>query len=322
MIALFRNNLFVNSLLLLPYTILLRSHTLWQPEAYVPLESDTYIVKQFFGMFSHPLGQSIFAIVLIFLQAAAINRLNNKNRLSRQLTLLAGLGYIIMTSFLPEYLVLSPALLANTFIIWALTALFDIYKNPYTAIQLFNAGLAIGLALLFVPGLSVMILFGIISIITLKAFNLRDALQNIVGFGVVLYLIYSVLFLIDADITKDWELYLFSFQFELFGSIKSYLRVFLLVAVLIATTIIGYNGSMIKKTIEVQKKIDLLYWFLFLSFFTVLLSKELSFQLLVTMFVPASILVNTTFVRIKSHAAAEMLHLGAVAGLVGLHYFL
>lgn len=98
MIELFRKNLAINSLLLLPYAILLRIHSLLYPVSTVDIGSNG-IQESILTFFSGPLSQNIAATLLVFLQAVFINRLAIVNRLSSEITLLPGLVYIIIATF-------------------------------------------------------------------------------------------------------------------------------------------------------------------------------------------------------------------------------
>ena len=115
MIGIFKNNLFFNSLLLLPYVIVLRIHSLIYPITYVALETDTVPTKLIFGFIESGLTQNILATLIVYFQVLYINRLVIKHRMANQITLLPGLIYAILVSLVPEYSLLSPFLIANTF---------------------------------------------------------------------------------------------------------------------------------------------------------------------------------------------------------------
>jgi len=132
LLSIFRNNLFINSLLLLPYVILVRVHTLVHPVAYEVQQGDTFVVEFLFSSISSPIGQSISAILLVYLQAVFLNRLVIKHRLAPDYSLWPGLIYILLT-LMPSFPGLSPHLLANTFILISLDQLFRTYKSPKVA---------------------------------------------------------------------------------------------------------------------------------------------------------------------------------------------
>ena len=140
MIGIFKNNLFFNSLLLLPYLIVIRINSFISPKTYAIQESDSIVTKAIFNNLESGLGQSIIALLLIYFHILFINRFVIKHRLSNVITLLPGLFYGLLVSMLPEYSMLSPYLFANTFVLLALGEIFSLYKKPKAADLLFNVG--------------------------------------------------------------------------------------------------------------------------------------------------------------------------------------
>jgi len=121
MLGIFRHNLFINSILLLPYTIILRIYSLIYPSAYESSQVDGWINYSVFSfLLEYPRIQAIIAILIIFIQAVCINYIVNKHRLLVRPNLFPGLLYILLTSFHKEFLLLNPIILANFFLLIAL----------------------------------------------------------------------------------------------------------------------------------------------------------------------------------------------------------
>lgn len=306
-------------MLLLPYTLVLRSHSFISPTVVSADASGSWLYSLVLSILPSGLAQSIFAALLVFFQASAINVISNKNRLARQPALLSGMLYILLVSLIPSYTYLSSSVLANTFLIWALFELFQIYKKAHAAINVFNLGFAIGLAVLLVPPLSVFVLFGVIGIMIIRSFGVVDMLQYLTGIGVSLYLHYSFMYLAGAGpyLLSD---YLYSLNFELFSTIPTYLPLFVAVAFIVIVCILTYNGHMLKKNIQIQKKIDLLYWFMGFSFLATLVSQDLTTSLSLPLFISASMLLSQTLIRMKSLLLAELIHIAGLALLFALHF--
>lgn len=320
MIAIFKNNLFANTLLLLPYTFVVRLSTFVNPSQYVPSDKDTILTHWFYDLVSGPIVQAIVAALLIFLQAVAINRLCVKNRIGSQITLLSGLCYILLTSFMPAFLPLSPSLLANTFLLWALLELYEVYKKPFTSVNLFNMGFAIGCAALLVPSVHIYLFFGLIGTMILKSFSIAQILQSTIGFVGSIYIFYSLIYLGDAPLTGELGKYSLSLNISLVSKFKDYLAIFTFLAFFITIAVLGYNGYMVKKSMQVQKKIDLLYWALIYSLFSAAIAQGFQVHLAILAFVPLSILLHMTLTNIKNSMIQELVHLGALALLFLLHF--
>ncbi len=305
---------------MLPYVVLVRIYTLLHPTVYVATLEDSVMSQMVFSYIQSPIWQSILAIVLIFFQAIAINKINTKNRIALKITLLSGVWYILLVSFLPEYLQLSPMLIANTFIIWSIAEIFSIYKKHFTAINLFNVGLSLGIATLFVPSLSIFLIFGFLGLMIIKSFSIIDALQELIGFVAAIYLFYSIYYLLDGHIATELTKYIYSFNISPITQVASNLSLAAIVVSLFVLALVSYNGYLKKKSIQAQKKIDLLFWAMALSIFVTTFATKLEYSLVLVMFVPASILLNMSFLSIKNDLIGEILHLGLLIMLFVLHF--
>jgi len=80
---------------------------------------DNLLQRLVFNNISDALIQNIVANLLIFVHVLLINYICIKHKLSREITLFSGLFYVLFVSLLPDNMVLSNALIANTFIIIA-----------------------------------------------------------------------------------------------------------------------------------------------------------------------------------------------------------
>jgi len=319
-IGIFKNNLFFNSLLLLPYVIIIRIHSLISPVAYTAQESDTLLTKFLFNFINAPLTQNILAIVIIYFHVLYINRLVIKHRIANQITLLPGLFYALLMSMLPEYSMLTPYLVANTFILIGIGQIFKTYKRPKSADILFNVGFLIGIASLFVPNYIFLLLVGLIGLFVLRSMKLIEIIQLTSGAVLVLIAFCSILYLMDTPILP--ELVKVNLMprlaiFELRGHDLYKMIVILIISVF---TVLSYSSYTLKKNIQTQKKIDILYWFMIASVLLLLLSNSVNPGLALLLFIPLSILLNINFLNIKSILIQEVLHIGLIILLFALNF--
>jgi len=320
-IAFFRKNLFFNSLMLLPYTALVRIRTLLSPTAYEVQPNDTTMVQYLYSVVASPMAQSILAIFLLFVQAWAVNRLSIKFRISKKLTLIPGLLYILFASFFPPLLVLSPVLLATSAVIWVLYELFSTYKRTHTAISLFNTGFAVGLATILVPSMSLYILVCVLGLTIIKSFKLIELLQQVIGFGAAIYLYFSLGYLIGLDPTQEWSLFALGFNLDILY-VSTYPIIFGALVVAITLAVFSYNKYLAKKSIQIHKSIDMLFWSMLVSLLVALLAAKVDFSFLILLILPLSLLLNMNLQRIKNGAIAEFIHLALLALLFVQHFVL
>lgn len=307
--------------MLLPYTVLVRLHTLWHPEVYAVTEADTSLVRNLYSFLPSAVGQSIVAILLVFFQAWAINRLSIKFRIAKRLTLIPGLIYILFTAFFSELLVLTPVLMATTFVIWVLYELYSTYKRTHTAISLFNTGFAVGLATLLVPSMYLYMLLCVLGLTIIKTFKTVELLQQVIGFLVVLYLYYSFGHLIGMDVGSEWPRFSLGFQNGLFD-ITGFPKILGFLAAGIAISVFSYNKYLAKKSIQIHKSIDMLFWCLVIALLSTLFSTQLSFSYIVLAMLPLALLLNMNVQRIRNQAIVEILHIVLLAALFIQHFSL
>ncbi len=320
MIEIFKNNLFFNSLLLLPYVVILRIHSLLYPIAYVPQESDTLTTKLVFGTFTSPLTQNILAVLILYFHVLYINRLVIKHRIANEITLFPGLIYSLLVSFLPEYSLLTPFVFANTFVLLCIGQIFKTYKRPKSADILFNIGFLIALAAVFIPNYVILLLVGLIGLFVLRSMKLIEIMQLTSGSLLVLLAFSGILYLFDQPILVELNKVSLIPRLSIFEVRGLELYKLLAIVVVAVFTVLSYGTYTIKKSIQTQKKIDILYWFMIASLVLLLLDKTVNPSLPLLLFIPLAILLNTNFLNLKKIMVQEVLHVIMLAFLFALNF--
>lgn len=95
---------------------------------------------------------------------------------------LAGLLFIIFSSFFKESLLLTPAGIATTFIILCTARLFALVKKEKSYGDVFDAGFLIAVATLFYFPCALLIIFVYIGLATVRAFSYREWIIVLLGF--------------------------------------------------------------------------------------------------------------------------------------------
>lgn len=320
MIGIFKNNLFFNSLLLLPYLIVIRMNSFIYPTTYIAQESDSLLSQTIFGFFESGFGQNCIALLLIYYHVLFINRLVIKHRLSTTITLLPGLLYGLLVSMLPEYAMLSPHLIANTCILMALGEIYNLYKKSKAADTLFNIGLLVMLATLLVPNYIVFILLGVIGIFVLRSVKLNEIMQMFSGIAVVLFLFCGILYLLSIGIYAELSKITLMPKLSMFNLRGEMLYKASAIGVLAIFAVLRYGSYTLKKSIQVQKKIDILFWCMVVQLIMIFFYTSIHAHLALLVFVPLSILLSFSFMRIKNNLIQEIIHLVALVLLFVLNF--
>lgn len=318
MIEFFRTNQFFATLLLIPYTFLIRINSFINAEGYQINEHDTPIVKYFLGdLITSPLLQSFIACVIVFLSANFINRLVIQHRLSKFLTLIPGLFFILITAGMPSAMILSPGLISVFFIMLGMLNLYKTYKNRESAVHIFNTGFYIGIATMFYPSNIFFWVFGFIALLNLRSFKISELVIYFSGFFVPLFLLGTYYYWNDKlDLIYEY------FQFgqgiiSVFSNLRYQTLLYLgSISVIAVYAILRYNNFTMKNTIQVQKKVDIVYWFMLFCLLNMFFCEVVSIHHLVILAIPFSIFVGLSFEKMKSSLMAEMLHVGIIIAVL------
>ena len=309
MLTFFRTNQQFLNILLLFYLAIMRASTFMQTTNIVPhghgmLTDWTYA---FFPPLSI-LG-AILAFFLVFFQATTINVMIARYRVATDISLLPGVFYCLFTSLMPDFLLLSSILLANTFLIFALYNLFDAYKNNYVAGRIFDAGLWLGVASLFHFSYIFLGFWGIICLGILRGFRFKEFLMLLIGLIVPLFLTGAYSFwigkmpLFRAHFFQNMGI----ISFIPYNSSMIYVKIGIIILFLLLI-LVASSQFFSRRNITAQKYISMVYWLMLFCSLIIFTQRGIDVTQLLILSIPMSILLSMTFQRIAP-AMAEALHM-------------
>lgn len=316
----FRKNHFLSSLLLLPYALLLRSPML---VGLVDLTTPPHPFTDFLSVSEWtPFWHWVFSGLLVYYQATIINKVVIRNRIIRDANLLPGMTFILLSSLYGETMVLSPTFIGITFLALATHFAFGIYNKYKVPVELFNTGLLIGIASLWQASFIFFVIFGIFAIVKLRALKLVETLQLITALVAVYFITWSSYYVWGdpSDFFKLVDLHRLNLNFSnIWSNVNPWHWIILILGIL--TALLSYNANMVKKSIQAQKKIDLLYWFLFISLPVSIWATDRTEALYLTAFLPIGIFLGMILQRTPNRPLAELIHFTLFAGSLANHYF-
>ena len=308
--------------MLLPYIFIVRIGTLIHPVKMEAGPDDNLLQRLVFNNIADALIQNIVANLLIFVHVLLINYICIKHKLSREITLFSGLFYVLFVSLLPDNMVLSNALIANTFIIIAFKNLLETYKNTQATPQIFNSGFMIGLASLFYSPYFAYLIFGVLSLLMLRSFKLIEKLQFFIGLVIPYFLLFVYRYWNDIPfIELDFIKNMF-FKWPVFRTdrlIVFYISVVVLLGAVLVS-FINYSTFTAKKSIQTQKKIDIIFILLLFSFVSFAIFSTEQVIHFLTLALPLSLLTGMAASDSKSKIFYEILHL-FLLGLIFIGQF-
>lgn len=319
MLSFFRTNQIFLSILLIFYIILLRFSTfLNHPFQWIPSGQGVFAngVHEWIGIQSP--GAQTLAIALLLIQGFAINLLTINNRLSNEVNLFPGVFYVLISCMLPDMLYLSPVLMGNTFIVIALIELSGTYKNPNCADKIFNAGFWTGVASLFYFPFVFYTILLVAGLNILRAFKIKERLMSLIGF-MIPYLLVGLYFFWTNQFSVFWDMqisrHLGFFNFGISSNSWAVWLNLLLFASLLVFVLANNNTYLSKKNIQVQKKINILYWILISSGIGAVFQHGLTFEHLLTLSPALGVFLALSFTDMKKQWAESIHFLMIIAAL-------
>lgn len=319
LIHIFRTNIFINSLLLLLYTVLVRIYGIVYPTTPVTDSVTNGVQEWVLTGLDSSRAYAIVACLLVYLQGLIINRLIIKNRIGHELSLLPGMFYILGVSILPEHLQIHLTLIATLFILVGITRLFNSYKEHNAATLVFDVGFYFGIASIFQPSASLFFILGYVGLVILRAVKTKDRLQYIAGIVVPYFLWFSISFWLDGE-SEVWS-YLRELVSYSIPQVQGWRSIYVTAACVVLSfiAILGYGANISKKAIQVQKKVDILYWVLLFSGL-VIFHTGVSYSITTLLMVPLAFFITQLVLRLKGLLVAEVIHVVVVISVLLFHF--
>ncbi len=323
MLEIFRRNRFFNSLLLLPYTILVRVWLVFDGQA-PEFRKKGVLSEWVFGSLDPDSSLALLlSIALVYFQALLLNRLVIRNRITGELTLFPGLFYILLVSFFPEYNGLSSPLVANTFVIIALSFLMGTHKTSGNASRIFSAGFWFGMAFLFYFGHLVLFISGFLGLSLLRTVKGREWFQFITGYITPLWVVAMLDYLIHSNIDMTWGHFTGQLGFldiDMPFGLPLYLQVVFFGLLTLLVTL-NYARFSLRQNIHVQKKINLLYAVLYVLFGVVLIQSHIFYEEWTALSLPLACFLAIIFVRSSQLLILEIIHFAMLLTVLGLQIY-
>jgi hypothetical protein len=321
LIAIFRKNIYLNSILLLPYIALLRLKTLVTPVAINQGSQEGFLVNTVLNLIPTGLAQSILSICIIFIDTLLINRMVIKNHLSKENTLVAGALFGLFISISPDMLPLSGVLLSSPFVILSIQAIFNSYNNIKASDELFLSGFYMSVAALLYFPLFYFLPFTIIAFFIMRSFDTVEKIQHLVGWCTPIFLLSVWEYFIGA---KSFTVLSYAYRkvgsshlLEGFFLKDAILLLFVLLFVFIF--LISYSTYSHKKIIAGQKRVSILYWFVLFTGISSFLFLPIQLNHLILFCIPLSIFFTLNLLEYKNRIIPELYLLFFLIILVILH---
>lgn len=310
-LSLFRTNQVLSTIFVLFFAALMLAAPVFLQAKYVP--TDYGVAYHYLNVFINGKSSTalIIALVFLFLGAFTINYIDLNFRLSKDINMMPGLFYVLISCTAPQVGPFSPLHGGNFFLLLALHELMDTFKKNSVSDRVFNAGFFLAIASFFYPSYLVFIVLIFVGLNVMRGFNFRERLMAVCGLIVPYVLLGVGMFWFDQfelfwrlQITRAFGLLDFD---GLRLTVSSVLEMVVFGILLLA--LIFQQGRLTgKRVIQSQKRINLVYWTLFIAILSVPVQANLQLQHLMILAPGAGLLAGMLFSSM-SRNWAEFLHL-------------
>jgi len=292
------------------------------------IQSPTPAAQYVLNWMNHhaPLGwqSALVAALLVVLQAFFVNFISNSQQVIFKNSVLPGLFFVLLNSIYAPQQLLTPQLIANTFLIFLVYRLCFLYESPNPIFPVIDAGVLLGLGLLFDPDLILYLPFILLSIVYMTKFNVRYLLVAILSIGIPLYFLAAFLY-VNGSISNLLEALYYTIDKSYFKALgitfeKGYIWFILLPILIFSSLQIQINFFRNKvKTRRLQLMIIIMIPFGFLS----LLAGDYGFELaLPYLSIPLSFLLANFYVRTSWKWVKEISLLLILAVIIYYQYLM
>ena len=322
MLRLVRTNQPLAVVFLLLYAFVLRSYQFMYPIEWTPT-GHHFITDWIYGMIQpNSYSMSIVALVLVFVQAILVNYLVTSYKMTRETTFYPALIYILLASAIPEFLYLSPVLMANTFLLIVIGQLFKWYKQREAAAHIFNVGFWIAIGSMFYFSFNVYYILGIVALTSMRAFRANEWLILTIGLLVPYFLVGVYQFWI-GNLDVFLGEYVFGnfafFDWNYLNTSYIYFKIGLFV-LLILFVVMRSQGYFFKTSIQAQKNITVLLWSIFISLLGLIFQKDVTVEIFLLLSLPLSFFIALNLLDFSKEWMREALHLGILMLVLGFQY--
>lgn len=216
---------------------------------------------------------ALLAYLLLFTQALQLNKIINDHRMMQRTNFLPATSYLIITSLMPEWNIISAPMIVNSLVLLVFSGLFKLYNQYNVKGNIFNIGLAIGLSsFIFFPSV---ILFGwlLFALMVMRTVKLNEWLICLLGVTAPYYF-YSVYLLITNE--WNWSKLITTIQISVPAPGQSFWLAISTFLLILPFLIGGYfvQENLRKMLIQVRKNWSLMLIYLLFALFIPFLNNQ------------------------------------------------
>ncbi len=199
MVSLFKDRSTASVIWVLLLSLLVHCHFFITPPIVAAGHEDGFVslflARHINGL--HPAALMGIYHLLVVSQGLQLNHLFNDQRMHSRPNYLTAMTYVLVTAMFKEWNQLTPALFANTLVIWLFAKTLRLYNNQNPKTLIFNMGLVVGLGVLLYHPTALLILVAMFALLVVRPFSIPELVVMFMGVLAPFYFLGVYLFLTD-----------------------------------------------------------------------------------------------------------------------------
>ncbi len=283
---------------------------------FIELFSRLLIPYSIESLFSPTINICITAVV-VFIQAVLFNKIVNNFNIFGKSTFLPALFYGVAASIFTPFLVLSPPLICNFFLLLIINKILLEYKKPDSISTMFDLGLITAIGTLFYFPFVLFMLLLWASLILIRPFNWREWISALIGYLTIVFLLGVYYFWNGRllDFYEIWKPLSNKFPFYIKIKLSDYIVLFPIFIVAFLGTI-QMRQNFFKSYILVRKFFQLLFFLFLFSTLSFYLKPDFRINHFLLSVIPIAVLLTYYFAFAKKRWIYESLFLVIISFIV------
>ena len=260
--------------------------------------------------------------VLCFIESMLINKIMNSYRVTTKKNYLGGVMFVVLTSMVPECMVISPALIASLLLLLCIDKIFELAKPEKLYGHIFDLGFLSGLAMLFYFPAVYFLIFVFIGFFMMRSVTFRERLMVFTGFFSALLIVFTVYFWFDSLPQMMRDMVNIKYKTPLSLTRLSHWQIASVswIGVLALWLIVFTPGLLFSSVIQIRKYISMLAIGAALSVAALPLVFNFNLSHLVFILTSMSILYTVYFVETKTNIITEILFIVLILSVFLFEY--
>lgn len=270
-----------------------------------------------------PVVSVVTSTIMVISLALMINEMVRSHNMMRPVGYLPAFFFVLLQSIYRENMLLTEYHFGNFFIFLGLILLLRL-RDGYSTVLLFYSAMAFGIAILIVPDHLLILLFILSCVLVFKTIVIRDVLAIVFGLVLPYYVLRSLIFINNWDVTTVSNITTTPINIDGFGQgvagVFTRYSVYLAFFTVAVFGLMKVSGNYFSDNVEVRRsKLVVILFFIYSLLLLALHFRELKSFHLLTAF-PAAILIAYFFTGEKRHWWKELMAWGLLLALVTTLY--